>query len=213
MSGTRVRPFGPHPSTDPAHDLCSSTSGWNHPTICVVNVLSGHVQGVMRHSDCATTEKHYGALRSAPEAADEVQSRLAAQNPSFVVGESWGDGKQKAPQHKAEELLKRKTLRNSLERSTPGGSRTPNPRLRRPMLYPIELRMRHGLQTLIPRTNRRSLSSSNRTRRREKQTDCNAVAQSTRMLGDSKPETHCLHDLMSVEARHAVGGFNQGREP
>ena|GEM_PF-4825813 len=27
-------------------------------------------------------------------------------------------------------------------KSTPGGIRTPNPRFRRPMLYPVELRMR-----------------------------------------------------------------------
>ena len=30
---------------------------------------------------------------------------------------------------------------SQMEKSTPGGIRTPNPRFRRPMLYPIELRV------------------------------------------------------------------------
>ena len=65
---------------------------------------------VMRHADFATTEKHYGAMRSAQAAAKEVRSKLAADATSdALVG-----GKEKAPQLSAEELLKLKRLLNSI---------------------------------------------------------------------------------------------------
>ena len=67
---------------------------------------------VMRHADFATTEKHYGAFRSAQAAAEEVREKLAARNPSFVGG--LVGGKEEAPQLSAEELLKLKSLLNSL---------------------------------------------------------------------------------------------------
>jgi integrase len=67
---------------------------------------------VMRHKDFATTEKHYGAFRSAQAAADEVRTKLAALDPSFVGG--LVGGKEEAPQLSAEELLKLKSLLNSL---------------------------------------------------------------------------------------------------
>ena len=38
----------------------------------------------MRHSSFATTEKHYGAIRSVEAAASEVQSKLPASANSFV---------------------------------------------------------------------------------------------------------------------------------
>lgn len=44
---------------------------------------------LLRHKDFATTEKFYGAMRSAQAAAKEVQQRLAifsAENPSLVGG-------------------------------------------------------------------------------------------------------------------------------
>ena len=50
---------------------------------------------VMRHSNFATTEKHYGAIRSAQAAAIEVQEKLAAneRTESFVGGLVGGNEK------------------------------------------------------------------------------------------------------------------------
>lgn len=84
---------------------------------CAMRLMNSGVSAetlkvVMRHADFATTEKHYGALRSAQAAADEVQRKLAAPNPSFVGG--LVGGKEEAPQLSAEELLKLKSLLNSL---------------------------------------------------------------------------------------------------
>ena len=69
---------------------------------------------VMRHKDFGTTEKHYGAMRSAQSAGQEVLSRLSPtqqvspQN-SELVGGLVG-GQKKAPQLSAEELLVLKSL-------------------------------------------------------------------------------------------------------
>ncbi len=84
---------------------------------CAMRLMNSGVSAetlkvVMRHADFATTEKHYGALRSAQAAADEVQRRLAALNPSFVGG--LVGGKEETPQLSAEELLKLKSLLNLL---------------------------------------------------------------------------------------------------
>ncbi|GAB5407366.1 MAG: hypothetical protein Aurels2KO_55970 [Aureliella sp.] len=65
---------------------------------------------VMRHADFATTEKYYGAMRSAQAAATEVRKKLTpdtADNP--LVGGLMG-GHKKTPQLNAEELLKLKCL-------------------------------------------------------------------------------------------------------
>ena len=65
---------------------------------------------VMRHSDFATTEKHYGALRSAQSASQELREKLSREtdSPSFV------GGKEKAPQLNAEELRVLKSLVSKL---------------------------------------------------------------------------------------------------
>ncbi|MFN5197820.1 MAG: tyrosine-type recombinase/integrase, partial [Planctomyces sp.] len=69
---------------------------------------------VMRHKDFGTTEKHYGAMRSAQSAGQEGLSRLSPthqvspQN-SELVGGLVG-GQKKAPQLSAEELLVLKSL-------------------------------------------------------------------------------------------------------
>ncbi|MEW4486762.1 site-specific integrase [Thalassoglobus sp. JC818] len=64
---------------------------------------------VMRHKDFATTEKHYGAFRSAQSAATELNEKLSTLESTPLVG-----GIEKAPQLSAEELLKLKSLLNSL---------------------------------------------------------------------------------------------------
>ena len=65
---------------------------------------------VMRHKDFATTEKHYGAMRSAQSAGAEIIARLrpAADNSAFVGG--LVGGIKKAPQLSTEELLILKSL-------------------------------------------------------------------------------------------------------
>ena len=69
---------------------------------------------VMRHRDFATTEKHYGAIRSAQAAATEVQEKLSAnaRTDAFVGG--LVGGKEQAPQLDAEELVKLKSLLKAL---------------------------------------------------------------------------------------------------
>jgi len=61
---------------------------------------------VMRHKDFATTERHYGALRSAQSAAAEISTRLA---PSTEISAFVG-GHKKTPPLSAEELLSLKSL-------------------------------------------------------------------------------------------------------
>ena len=65
---------------------------------------------VMRHRDFSTTEKHYGAVKSAQNAGAEIIARLrpAADNSAFVGG--LVGGVNKAPQLSAEELLVLKSL-------------------------------------------------------------------------------------------------------
>lgn len=60
----------------------------------------------MRHKDFATTEKHYGALRSAQSAGAKIAARLhpATENSAFV------GGTKKAPQLSAEELCVLRSL-------------------------------------------------------------------------------------------------------
>ena len=69
---------------------------------------------VMRHADFATTEKFYGAMRSAQAAATEVHSKRSAppEKPSFVGG--LVGGTKTAPQFSTEELSKLKALVDSL---------------------------------------------------------------------------------------------------
>lgn len=69
---------------------------------------------VLRHKDFATTEKFYGATRSAQSAATEVREKLApaTSSPAFMGG--LVGGKEKAPRFSTEELEKLKSLLNSL---------------------------------------------------------------------------------------------------
>jgi integrase len=69
---------------------------------------------VMRHRDFATTERHYGAIRSAQAAAAEVHEKLAPRvdNGAFVGGLMGGENK--TPQLTAEELQKLKALLSAI---------------------------------------------------------------------------------------------------
>ena len=75
-----------------------------------IGVSAETLKVVMRHKDFATTEKHYGALRSAQSAAAEIAVRLrpAAENSAFVGGLVGGIGR--APQLSTEELSTLKSL-------------------------------------------------------------------------------------------------------
>ena len=65
---------------------------------------------VMRHADFATTEKFYGAMRSAQAAATEVRRKLSTNATSdALVG-----GHEKTPQLSTKELSKLKRLLNSI---------------------------------------------------------------------------------------------------
>jgi integrase len=67
---------------------------------------------LLRHRDFVTTEKFYGAMRSAQSAGTEVRGRLAPDSPALVGGLM--GGKEEAPQLTTEELLTLKSLLNSL---------------------------------------------------------------------------------------------------
>ncbi len=65
---------------------------------------------IMRHKDFATTERHYGAVRSAQSAATEIAAKLKPPtDTSALVG-----GITKAPQLSAEELGVLKSLLSKL---------------------------------------------------------------------------------------------------
>jgi len=68
---------------------------------------------VMRHADFATTQKFYGAMRSAQSAAAEVQQKLSAvQNPALVGG--FVGGQESLPHLSDAEVQKLKSLLASL---------------------------------------------------------------------------------------------------
>ena len=65
---------------------------------------------VMRHHDFATTERHYGATRSAQAAASELHEKLATNaRKGALVG-----GQKETPRFTAEEFRKLKCLLDSL---------------------------------------------------------------------------------------------------
>ena len=69
---------------------------------------------VLRHRDFATTEKFYGAIRSAQSAAREVRGKLPPScGSSALVGGLVG-GHEKAPRLSTDELRKLKAVLNSL---------------------------------------------------------------------------------------------------
>ena len=72
-----------------------------------------------------------------------IATAATAAKPRFQLGFS-----DRADLQGRSHFLKLPNWRKSLRgKSTPGGIRTPNPRFRRPMLYPVELRV-HKLKTL-----------------------------------------------------------------
>jgi integrase len=68
---------------------------------------------IMRHKNFATTERHYGAIRSAQKAAAEIAAKLSSTQNSAFVGGLVG-GIKKAPQLNAEELEVLKSLLSKL---------------------------------------------------------------------------------------------------
>lgn len=85
---------------------------------CALRLINAGVSAetlkiVMRHKNFSTTEKHYGAFRSAQSAAQEVADKLSATENSPLVGGLMG-GIEKAPQLSAEDIFKLKSLLNSL---------------------------------------------------------------------------------------------------
>ena len=69
---------------------------------------------VMRHKDFATTERHYGAVRSAQSAAAEIVAKtVPSHEKSELVGGLMG-GHEKTPQLSAEELGVLKALLSKL---------------------------------------------------------------------------------------------------
>ena len=69
---------------------------------------------VMRHADFATTEKHYGAMRSAQAAASELRQKLATDAASDALVGGLMGGHKETPKLSAEELMKLKRLLNSI---------------------------------------------------------------------------------------------------
>lgn len=69
---------------------------------------------VMRHADFATTEKYYGATRSAQAAATEVRQKLTTGATSDALVGGFMGGEKKAPQLSTEELSKLKRLLGSI---------------------------------------------------------------------------------------------------
>lgn len=68
---------------------------------------------IMRHKNFATTERHYGAIRSAQTAAAEISAKLSSTQNRAIVGGLVG-GMKKAPQLNAEELEVLKSLVSKL---------------------------------------------------------------------------------------------------
>ncbi|MFV0444148.1 MAG: tyrosine-type recombinase/integrase, partial [Planctomycetaceae bacterium] len=69
---------------------------------------------VMRHQSFTTTEKHYGAIRSAQSAATEVVEKLSQSTPSSSFVGGLVGGLEEQPQLSPEQVLKLKALLNSL---------------------------------------------------------------------------------------------------
>ncbi|MCO8124756.1 site-specific integrase [Stieleria sp. TO1_6] len=69
---------------------------------------------VMRHADFATTEKYYGAMRSAQAAANEVRQKLTPDATSDALVGGLMGGHEKTPQLSTAELSKLKRLLNSI---------------------------------------------------------------------------------------------------
>ncbi len=72
------------------------------------------VKVVMRHKDFATTEKHYGAIRSTQVAAEEVRRQLSTIDDSNRLVGGLVGGQTTTPQLSAEELIALKSLLQKL---------------------------------------------------------------------------------------------------
>lgn len=85
---------------------------------CAMRLINAGVSAeslkvIMRHKDFATTEKHYGALRSAQSAANEVAMKLTEANSTPLVGGFMG-GTDDSPTLDPNEVVKLKALLNSI---------------------------------------------------------------------------------------------------
>jgi integrase len=96
---------GPRQTLASAHDLRRGCA----QRLINLGVSAETLKLIMRHSSFSTTEKHYGALRSAQSAATEVAEKLARAQTSALVG-----GTEGAQQFSAEELMKIKSLLKAL---------------------------------------------------------------------------------------------------
>jgi hypothetical protein len=79
-----------------------------------VGVSAETLKVVLRHRDFATTEKFYGAMRSAQSAAAELCEKLALADSSPALVGGLVGGQKETPQLSAEEISKLKSLLNSL---------------------------------------------------------------------------------------------------
>jgi integrase len=84
---------------------------------CALRLINAGVSAetlkvIMRHADFATTEKHYGAMRSAQAAGTEVRQKLTDASSDALVGRLVGR-KEAAPTISQEEL---RALKSLLER-------------------------------------------------------------------------------------------------
>lgn len=79
-----------------------------------MGVTAEKIKVVMRHRDFATTEKHYGAIRSTQVAGEEVRRRLSkTDEKNRLVGGLVGE-QTTTPQLSAEELSALKSLLTKL---------------------------------------------------------------------------------------------------
>jgi len=113
QAGIVVRPADPRTGQRQkfasAHDL---RRGFAHRLINA-DVPAESLKVIMRHKDFATTEKHYGAIRSVQTIAKEVAAKLSkSQNPAICGGINGGT--KQSPELSAEEIVRLKSLLNSL---------------------------------------------------------------------------------------------------
>jgi len=79
-----------------------------------LSVSAETLKVVLRHRDFATTEKFYGAMRSAQSAAGEIREKLESLTDSSAFVGGLVGGKEEAPRLTTEELEKLKRLLNTL---------------------------------------------------------------------------------------------------
>jgi len=92
-----------------AHDLRRSLA----ERLFNLNISAETLMVIMRHQDFATTRKFYGAKKSAQSAAREIEEKLVESKYGELVG-SFVGRKEKPPELSAEEIVRLKSLLNSL---------------------------------------------------------------------------------------------------